>query len=133
MSSSQQQPPSTSSTSTGTGATNVLKRRREDQTAQSLRMDWQIHVSKIIQLASYCKADTSTEPAKINIEKRAEEVVNNHKELKKLIGKMESVVRGKEEEVKGLRRVRRSLRKLDMMLFENEFRSRGSFSTSAFT
>ena len=102
MSSSQQQPPSASSTSTGTGATNVLKRRREDHTAQSLRMDWQIHVSKIIQLASYCKADTSTEPAKINIEKRAEEVVNNHKELKKLIGKMESVVRGKEEEVKGL-------------------------------
>ena len=39
----------------------------------------------------------------------------------------------KEEEVKGLRRVRRSLCKLDMMLFENEFRSRGSFSTSAFT
>lgn len=102
MSSSQQQPPSASSASTGTGATNVLKRRREDHTAQSLRMDWQIHVSKIIQLASYCKGDTSSEPAKTNIEKRAEEVVNNHKELKKLIGKMESVVRGKEEEVKGL-------------------------------
>mmetsp|Transcript_1286 Transcript_1286/g.1978 ORF Transcript_1286/g.1978 Transcript_1286/m.1978 type:complete len:132 (-) Transcript_1286:617-1012(-) len=102
MSSSQQKPPSSSSTSTGTGATNDRKRRREDHTAQSLRMDWQIHVSKVIQLASYSKGDISSDPAKTNIEKRAEEVVNNHKELKKLIGKMESVVRGKEEEVRGL-------------------------------
>jgi hypothetical protein len=37
-----------------------------------------------------------------DIKTKAEEVVKNHEELRKVVGKMESVVRGKEEEVRGL-------------------------------
>jgi len=81
-----------------TNANSNKKRRREDPTVSKLRYGWQILMSKMIVVSSLCKT-SSTSP---EIKPRAQEFVENYSELKKIVGKMESVVRGKEEEMRGL-------------------------------
>ena len=84
------------------------KRKREDPTVSELRYDWQLFISKIIQVGSVCKADTTNPKFQAEIQNRSQDFVDSHEKLKKLVGKMESVVRGKEEEMKGLVQARMS-------------------------
>ena len=84
------------------------KRKREDQTVSALRYDWQLFISKIIQVGSVCKADVTNPKVQAELKARSQDFVDSHDKLKKLVGKMESVVRGKEEEMRGLVQARMS-------------------------
>ena len=83
-------------------ATNANKRKREDQSVSTLRYDWQFLVSKVIQVGSACKAVTSNPQVQHDLNNRCHEFIESCDKLKKTVGKMESVVRGKEEEMRGL-------------------------------
>lgn len=83
--------------------------QREDQAVTSLRGDWQGYVLKIIQTADFSKKaavpkikENSSVSTSHNPKLKAQEVSQKHLELTRAVSKMESVVRGKEEEVKGL-------------------------------
>lgn len=82
--------------------------QREDQAVTSLRGDWQGYVLKIIQTAIFSKAavpkikENSSVSTSHDPKLKAQEVSQKHLELTRAVSKMESVVRGKEEEVKGL-------------------------------
>lgn len=82
--------------------------QREDQAVTSLRGDWQVYVMKIIQTAVFSKAavpkikENSSVSTSHDPKLKAQEVSQKHLELTRAVSKMESVVRGKEEEVKGL-------------------------------
>jgi hypothetical protein len=84
------------------------KRRREDPTVSELRYDWQLFISKIIQVGSGCKADVNNPRVQADIKTRSQDFAESHDKLKNLVGKMESVVRGKEEEMRGLVQARMS-------------------------
>ena len=84
------------------------KRRREDPTVSELRYDWQLFISKIIQVGSGCKADVNNPRIQADVKTRSQDFAESHDKLKNLVGKMESVVRGKEEEMRGLVQARMS-------------------------
>eukprot|EP00554_Chaetoceros_debilis_P008114 CAMPEP_0194079248 /NCGR_PEP_ID=MMETSP0149-20130528/5483_1 /TAXON_ID=122233 /ORGANISM="Chaetoceros debilis, Strain MM31A-1" /LENGTH=117 /DNA_ID=CAMNT_0038760681 /DNA_START=123 /DNA_END=473 /DNA_ORIENTATION=+ len=74
---------------------NSKKRKRgEDQTVSNLRFQWHLYISKILS----CKLLT----AQKSIKEKCQEVIEGREELKKTVGRMESVIRGKEEEMRGL-------------------------------
>jgi hypothetical protein len=89
-------------------------RKREDPTVSTLRFNWQIFISRMIHLSSTCKAadSSSSNPnnnnnnnnatVQQNIAFKAKEVIDKQNELKKSIGRMENIIRGREEEMKGL-------------------------------
>lgn len=87
-------------------------RKREDPTVSKLRFDWQIFISRMIHLSSTCKAadssssnpnnNNNTATVQQNIASKAKEVIDKQNELKKSIGRMESIIKGREEEMKGL-------------------------------
>jgi hypothetical protein len=84
---------------------NERTRKREDPTVSTLRYDWQMFISKMIHLSSSCKADSSSSNSnniQLDIASKAKEVIDKRDELKKSLGKMENIVRGREEEIKGL-------------------------------
>lgn len=99
-------PSQSSGTPTSAGKKRVLQ--REDASVTSLRGEWQQYVMKIIQTAVFSKAavpkmkENSPVSTAHDPKLKAQEVAQKHLELTRAVSKMESVVRGKEEEVKGL-------------------------------
>ncbi len=79
------------------------KRKREDQSVSNLRFQWHVYISRILS----CKAiaaqkEPSPEQITDAIKTKCHEVILGQNELKSTLGRMESVVRGKEEEMRGL-------------------------------
>ena len=82
--------------------TNQKKRKREDHTVSTIRYNWQVFISRITTIGNRCIGDTSNPNVQRDINVKCDEFIECHSELKKIVNKMESVVRGKEEEMKGL-------------------------------
>lgn len=82
--------------------------QREDKSVSTLRSDWQNYVLKIVQTGAFSKAavpkikENSPISTVHDPKLKAQEVAQKHLELTRAVSKMESIVRGKEEEVKGL-------------------------------
>lgn len=99
-------PSQSSGTPSSAGKKRVLQ--REDASVTDLRGEWQQYVMKIIQTAVFSKAavpkmkENSPVSTAHDPKLKAQEVAQKHLELTRAVSKMESVVRGKEEEVKGL-------------------------------
>eukprot|EP01083_Nonionella_stella_P275638 936279_1 len=82
---------------------NKKRKRGEDQTVSNLRFQWHLYISKILSCKLLtAQKDVPREKIVNSIKEKCQEVIEGREELKKTVGRMESVIRGKEEEMRGL-------------------------------